>query len=74
MSPRMGTAPPPSGVFLDFSAEGVFGLEAGEEDGVFGVGDVVLEVVEDAAGFAHAAGGDDEERVVAGVEGAALIG
>ena len=45
---------------LDAAAEGVFGLVADEEDEVLGVFDAVLEMVEDAAVFAHAGGGDDD--------------
>ena len=46
----------------DLAAEGMFSLEAGDQDGVAGVFDVVLEVVEDAAKLAHARGGDDDAR------------
>ena len=53
----------------DFAAEGVFGLEAHDEYGIAGVLDVVAEVVEDAAGFAHAGGGDDDHGAAEVVEG-----
>lgn len=43
----------------DLAAEGVLGLEAGDQDGVAWIADGVAEVVDDAAGFGHAAGGDD---------------
>jgi len=52
----------------EFPAEGMFGAVADEEDGGGGVGDVVLEVVEDAAGFAHARGGDDDEGAFEAIE------
>jgi len=56
-----------------FAAEGVFGLETGDQDGVAGIADVIAEMVEDAAGFGHAGGGDDEAGDADIVEGFGLF-
>ena len=58
-------------VVLDLAAQRVFGLVAGEEDGVVVVAEVMFEVVENASGFAHAGGGDDDAGAALGVEGLA---
>lgn len=58
----------------EFPSKGMFGAVAHEEDGGRGVGDVVLEVVEDAAGFAHARGGDDDEGACESVESFGILG
>ncbi len=50
------------------AAEGMGFAVADEEDGIAGVLDVVADVVHDAAAVGHAAGGDDDEWVVAVVE------
>jgi hypothetical protein len=52
----------------DAPAEGVFRAIADEEHGGFRIADVVLEVVEDAAGLAHAGGGNDDGHAVDVVE------
>lgn len=52
----------------DLTAERVFGLEAGDEDGVTAILNAVAEVMEDAARFAHTGGGDDEVGVAKIVE------
>ena len=59
--------------FDDASAEGIFRLEAADEDDVIGVGDGVFEMVEDASAFAHAAGGDDDHGAWHIVEGHRLF-
>jgi len=59
--------------FDEPSAEGVGGLEADDEDGVFVAADVVFEVMADATGFAHAAGGDDDAGVSAAVDFLAVL-
>lgn len=60
-------------VILNFAAQRGLGLVAGEEDGVARVADLVFEVMEDAAAFAHAAGGDDDPWAGACIEVAAFI-
>lgn len=59
--------------FAEFPTERVFGAVADEEDHVFAVGDVVAEVMEDAAGLGHAGGGDDDGRAFEGVESFGLF-
>ena len=59
--------------FAEFPAEGVFGAVADKQDHVFVVGDVVAEVVEDAAGLGHAGGGDDDGGAFEGVEGFGFV-
>ena len=44
----------------DFAAEGVFGLETGDQDCIAWIADVVAEMMEHATGFGHAGGGDDD--------------
>ena len=60
--------------FDEAAAEGAFGLVAGDEDGDAALPEVVFEVVDDSAAFAHAAGGDDDAGVPGVVEGARLGG
>ncbi len=57
----------------DAAAEGVFSLEAADEDDVIGVGDGVFEMVEDASAFTHAARGDDDHGTGHIVEGHGLF-
>src|SRR5262245_12256266 len=52
----------------EFAAERVLGLEAGDEDRVARILDVVAEVVEDAALLGHTGGGDDDKGAVEVVE------
>jgi hypothetical protein len=53
----------------DAAAEGVLGLEADDEDGVAPILHAFAQVVQDAARFAHAAGGDDDARAGLGGDG-----
>ena len=52
----------------DFPAQGPFGAVADEEDGRVRVLDVVAEVMENASGFAHAGGGNDDRHSLDVVE------
>ena len=54
--------------FAELPAEGVFRTVADEEDGGARVGEVVLEMVDDAAALTHAGGGDDDEGAVLAIE------
>ena len=56
-------------LFDDAAAEGIFRLEAADEDDIIGVGDGVFEMVKDASAFTHAAGGDDDHGAWHIVEG-----
>ncbi len=60
--------------FDDSSAEGVHGLEADDQDGIFRVGNIVGEVVEDTSRLAHSAGGDNHARLIEGVQGLGFLG
>ena len=60
--------------FDDAAAEGVFSLEAADEDDVIGVGDRVFEMVKDASAFTHAARGDDDHGAGHIVEGHGFFG
>lgn len=46
--------------FDDSAAQGVHGLEAHDEDGIFRIADGVGQMMENSSCFAHAAGGDDD--------------
>ena len=59
--------------FTEFPAECVFGAIADEEDDVLAVGDVVAEMVEDAAGLGHAGSRDDDSGALHEVEGFGFI-
>lgn len=52
----------------DASPERVSGAVAHKDNGVVRAGDAVFEVVEDATGFTHAGGGDDDGSLVHVVE------
>lgn len=56
------------------AAESIFGAETDEDDARIGVGEVAFEMMEDAAGLAHAGGGDDDERPGLGAKGTGFFG
>ena len=58
----------------DLAAERALGLIADEEDGGLFAPEVVLQMVADAAGVAHAAGGEDDLGRLIEVDGLALLG
>src|SRR4249920_2573944 len=51
-----------------FASEGMLGLKAHEDDHVRFILNRVLEVMHDAAAFAHAGGGDDDARALHAVQ------
>ncbi len=61
-------------MIFNAATEGALRLIAGEENRGAGVGNVMLEVVENATAFAHAAAGEDDEDIMAGIQGATFIG
>jgi len=55
------------------ASERVLRLVADDQDGVGGLLDVVLQVVENPTDFAHPAGGDDDHRPLAAVQAFAFL-
>ena len=68
--PRMRTVGAPVD---DLAAEGFLGLEADEQDGRIGPGDVPDEVLFDAAARAHPRAGHDDARAPDGVDGLGFL-
>ena len=62
------------GFFQNVAAQGAEGLVADEEDGAFRAGDVVDQVVLDAAAGAHAGAGDDHGGAADVVDGFGFAG
>ena len=59
--------------FDEGAPQGAHGLKAHEQNGTFRPPQVVLEVVADASGFAHAAGGQDDLGRAVGVDHAGVL-